>query len=161
MRAERMAEQAAESPDKGYSQRPRSVRTSKNTQAAITRLTSEYTNRHNQLICQICKCEMPFRKRNGEYHFEAREILSMKYLPKEHAAQYIALCPLCSAKFEELVKKELEATQILWENLVNVSTDELPKEIPLLLGDEQTSIHFVEKHLYDLKIILDTVNNIE
>jgi hypothetical protein len=43
---------------------------------------------------------MPFRKRDGVRYFEKKELLSRKYLPKEREAQYLALCPLCTAKYE-------------------------------------------------------------
>jgi len=48
---------------------------------------------------------MPFKKRNGEYYFEAVELLSKDDFPKEHHSQFIALCPLCSAKYKEFIKK--------------------------------------------------------
>ena len=56
------------------------------------------------MVCQICKEEMPFRKRDGAHYFEKKEVLSIKFLPKEHEAQYLALCPLCAAKYDEFVK---------------------------------------------------------
>jgi hypothetical protein len=53
---------------------------------------------------------MPFKKRNGEYNFEAVGIFSRNHLPIEHEAQFLALCPLCSARYKEFVK----VMKMLW-----------------------------------------------
>ena len=103
--------------------------------------------------CQICKTEMPFRKRDGEYYFKAVEVFSKNYLPKEHKAQYLALCPLCSARYKEFIKKDEGAMAILRKDLDN--TDEL--EIPLRLGKLETSILFDAKHFHDLRFIIKGV----
>jgi hypothetical protein len=103
------------------------------------------------LGCQICKEEMPFRKRNGKPYFEKKEVLSRMYLPKEHEAQYLALCPLCAAKYEEFVKSDEDAMAVLKEAIVNA----YGCEVPISLGDKETSIRFVETHYHDLRAIID------
>ena len=102
------------------------------------------------MVCQICKEEMPFRKRDGTHYFEKKEVLSKKYLPKEHEAQYLALCPLCAAMYEEFLKSVDDAMADLKAKLV--STGDC--EVPITLGDQETSIRFVETHLHDLKVII-------
>lgn len=52
------------------------MRTSGNGIDPATWLRNNYTNAAGQMICQICKDEMPFKKRNGEYYFEAVEIFN-------------------------------------------------------------------------------------
>ncbi len=42
---------------------------------AKTWLNETYKNNAEELICQICKKEMPFKKKDGTYYFEAVEIL--------------------------------------------------------------------------------------
>ena len=93
---------------------------------------------------------MPFKKRDGEYYFEAVEIFK-GYFKKEHEAQYLALCPLCSAMYNEFVKLDEEAMAELKHAIQN--TDEC--EIPLRLGEWDTSIRFVETHFQDIKTILE------
>jgi len=152
-RQERLGEQLNDAPNKEYEKRERSVRTTNGAIDPITWLRNQYTNEADQLICQICEEEMPFRKRDGAYYFEKKEVLSKKYLPKEHEAQYLALCPLCAAKYEEFVKTDDEVMADLREDIVSA----MDYKIPISLGDEQTSIRFVEAHLHDLKVIIDDV----
>ena len=104
------------------------------------------------MFCQICKEEMPFKKRNGEYHFEKKEMLSSDYFTKEHEAQYLALCPLCAAMYFEFVLND----KIIMESLKNTLMQTVENfEVPLRLGILDTSIHFVETHYLDIKTILN------
>ena len=102
------------------------------------------------MICQICKEEMPFKKRDGEYYFEAVEALSKDYLPKEYEAQFLALCPVCAARYKEFVKNGESTMEKLHRALKN--SDGL--EVPLRLGEWETSLRFVEIHRQDMKTIL-------
>lgn len=151
-RQERLGEQLSDTPDKGYEKRERSVQVpAEITDEVIkTWLRNQYTNDENQMVCQICKMEH-FRKRNGEHHFEKKEVLTSNFLPKKLIAQYLALCPLCAAKYDEFVKDVDEVMAELRKKIVNAEN----YEIPISLGDEQTSIRFVETHLHDLKVIMD------
>jgi len=149
-RQERLGEQLSDAPNKEYEKRERSVRTTNGAIDPITWLRNQYTNEAGQMVCQICKEEMPFRKRDGLHYFEKKEVLSIKYLPKEHEAQYLALCPVCAAKYDEFVKPVDEVMAELWKEIV--STENC--EIPISLGDEKTSIRFVETHYHDLNAII-------
>ncbi len=149
-RQELLGEQLSDSPDKEYEKRQRSVRITNGFIDPITYLRENYTD-DDKMVCQICKEEMPFRKRNGKHYFEKKELLSREYLSKEHEAQYLALCPLCAAKYEEFIKKTDDDVIAELKELI-VSAEEC--EIPIALGDEKTSIRFVEKHFQDLKSIL-------
>ena len=155
-RQERTYEQFNDAQEKEYEKKERSVRTTRGAIDPTTWLRNQYTNETDQMVCQICKEEMPFRKRDGTYYFEKKEILSRKYLPKEHEAQHLALCPLCAAKYDEFVKKDDEAMRALKEKIFNAVNG----EIPITLGDEKTSIRFVESHLLDLTTILEELNNL-
>lgn len=93
---------------------------------------------------------MPFRKRDGEYYFEAVEALSLDYFSREHEAQFLALCPLCAAMYREFVKLDERAMSDLHEALKN-SEEAL---VQLRLGDKETSIQFVETHWLDMRTIL-------
>ena len=145
-----LGEQLRTSPKKKYETRERSVRTTSGVIDPITWLRSQYTNGSDQMVCQICKEEMPFRKRDRTHYFEKKEVFSRKYLPKEHEAQYLALCPLCAAKYDEFIKTDDDVMAGL--RLAIVSAEDC--EIPISLGEEKTSIRFVETHYQDLRTII-------
>lgn len=150
-RQERLGKQITDAPDKEYKKRERSGRTTNGAIDPTTWLRNQYTNEADQMVCQICEEEMPFRKRDGKHYFEKKEVLSRKYLPKEHEAQYLALCPLCAAKYDEFVKTNDEVMAELRKEIVSAKVC----KIPISLGDENTSIRFVDTHHHDLKDILE------
>ncbi|NWH05628.1 sacsin N-terminal ATP-binding-like domain-containing protein [Desulfobacter latus] len=149
-RQERLAEQRSDAPDKEYEKRKNSVRITNSAIDPATWLRNTYTNENDQMVCQICKNEMPFRKPDGKHYFEKKEVLSRKHLPKEHETQYLALCPLCSAKYDVFIKTN-DGLMVKLKDTI-VSTEKY--EIPISFGDEKTSIRFREDHLEDLKTIL-------
>lgn len=150
-RQERVRERMKDASDKEYETRPRSVRTSRASIDSDTWLRNLYTNDSDQMICQICKEEMPFRKRDGEHYFVAVEALSLEYFDKEHEVQFLALCPLCAAMYQEFVKNDKEQEAELNHALGNAES----LEVPVKLGERETSIQFVERHLLDMKTVLD------
>lgn len=150
-RQERISDQLSEAQNKKYEKHERSIRTTNGAIDPTTWLRNQYTNESDQMVCQICKDEMPFRKRNGAHYFEKKEVLAGTYLPKEHEAQYLALCPLCAAKYDEFIKTDDEVMAKLKKEIVG-SEDH---EISITLGEERATIRFVETHLHDLKFILD------
>lgn len=150
-RQERLEEQLVDAPKKEYERRERSVRV---TGGAIDKslwLREQYTNELGQMVCQICKNEMPFKKRDGEYYFEAVATLSKDLFPLEHEAQYLALCPLCAAMYKEFIINNEEAMKDLKTTILNM--DQL--EIPLRLGESDKTIRFVDTHYHDIKTILE------
>ena len=149
-RQERLAEQYANTSKKEYKPRTRSVRVTEATEYTRTWLTEKYTNNEAQMICQICKEEMSFKKRDDEYYFEAVESLSKDYFPNEHEAQFLALCPLCAAMYKEFVKRDEPVMKKLHHALKNSAKP----EVPLILGDLKKNIQFVETHWQDMKTIL-------
>ena len=150
-RQKRRAEQYANAPQKKYEKRSRSVRTSRASIDPDPYLKAQYTDDSDQMICQICKDEMPFKKRDGDYYFEAVEALSRDYFPKEHEVQYLALCPLCAAMYQEFVEHDEEQEAALCHALQNAEG----LEVPVKLGEWETSVRFVESHLQDMKVVLD------
>ena len=150
-RQERVKEYMENASDKEYETRQRSVRTSRGSIDPSIWLRNLYTNDSDQMVCQICKEEMPFRKRDGEHYFEAVEALSLEYFGKEQDAQFLALCPLCAAMYQEFVKRDEEQEAKLRHALQN--TENL--EIPVTLGEWETSVRFVERHWLDMKTVLN------
>ena len=149
-RQERISEQLSDASHKHYKKRERSIRTTRATIDPATWLRGQYTNEDDQMVCQICKEEMPFRKRDGKHYFEIKEVLSRGFIMKEHEAQYVALCPICAAKYVEFVKNDVGKMAELKENFLR----RVDCIIPIEFGDEHTSIQFVESHFHDLKIII-------
>ena len=147
-RTERAKQDAKEAPRKEYKERSRSVRTSTASGDKSTYLKESYTNGEGQLVCQMCEDEMPFRKRDGEYYFESVQVFDN--LSYEHTAAYLALCPVCAAKYKEFVKSDDDNATALRADIS--SLDEL--EITIKLGQQDGSIRFVEKHLLDIQGIL-------
>ena len=103
------------------------------------------------MICQICEKEMPFKKRDKEYYFEAVEALSRNYFAKEHEAQFLAMCPLCAAMYKEFVKHDENTMKFLKNALINSEN----LEVPLQLGKLNTSVRFVEIHFQDIRTIIE------
>ena len=149
-RQERLSKELEDTPDKEWEGRKRSVRKTRGSIDPRPWLRNKYTNEKEQMFCQICKKEMPFKKRNGEYYFEAIEALTGDHFTKEHEAQFLALCPLCAAMYKELVKKDESAVESLKNALMNSDKP----EIPLHLGELATSVLFVDSHYRDIGTIL-------
>ncbi|MYC73458.1 MAG: hypothetical protein F4X17_22390 [Gemmatimonadetes bacterium] len=147
-RQARITEQHHDAPEKKYELKQRSVRTTEIDRR--TYLKNQYINDDDQMICQICQKEMPFKKRDGEYYFETKEALSRDYFTKEHEAQYLALCPECAARYTEFVKNDEDAIKKVYNALKN--PDE--PEILLRLGELTKSLRFVETHRQDIRTIL-------
>lgn len=150
-RQERLEKQMNNAPEKEYEPRMRRVRVTQATEYTRVWLRSQYTNDDGQMICQICKKEMPFKKRDGEYYFEAVEALSRDHFAKEHEAQFLALCPLCAAMYNEFVKHDEGTMEFLKKALMN-SED---TEVSLQLGELDTSVRFVESHFLDIRTIIE------
>ena len=142
--------------EKRYEIRARSIRPTRNRIDPKTQLRALYTKMNN-VECQMCRQGMPFEKRSSnEDYFEAVEALSKKYFPKEHEAQYLALCPTCAAKYKEYVKR-YKNTQ---EELYKVLKDSDAPEGLLELSSFPISIQFKEKHWQDLKTVIFYYENL-
>lgn len=151
-RSEKIQTAIGDAPTKEYKIVERSTKVSSPIIEPRIQLRTLYTNDDEQMVCQICKHEMPFIKRDGTYYFEKKEILSKNYLSKELEAQYLALCPVCAAKYNEFIIDDKVAEADLHQRILD--SDDL--EIPITLSDEETSIRFVETHFHDLKIIIES-----
>jgi hypothetical protein len=149
-REEKVIEQYGNAPKRKYEQREKSDRIRRGKIDPSTWLINQYTNDDRQMICQICEEEMPFRKRNGDYYFEAVELLSKDYLSKEYEAQFLALCPLCSAMYKEFIKPVKEEMENLKQEILGTNKP----IIPIKFGELTGTLRFVETHFNDLKVIL-------
>ena len=150
-RTQRARRDAKDAPRKEYQDRSRSVRTSQATGDKDTYLKESYTNNDGELICQMCEHEMPFRRRDGQYYFESVQLFDD--LSGEHAAAHLALCPLCAAKYKEFVKRDSENASVVRANIS--SSEQLVVHVDLGQDMGMGSIRFVEKHLLDVRGVLE------
>ncbi len=154
-RTKQLQRQLFDAPKKDYESRPRRVRTTRGTIDPSTQLRAQYTNDSGEMECQICKEKMPFKKLDGEYYFEAVEAFTNEQFIKEHEAQFLALCPICAARYKEFVKREPQ----VMKNLKNKLMDADGFEVSLQLGDLSTSLRFSERHWHDMQTILRFYEN--
>jgi hypothetical protein len=150
-RAAGVRDRTRKADPKTYDQRKRSVRTSSPQVSPKVWLREMYTNRQGVTVCQICCNGMPFRiPTTGEYHFEAVQVADN--FAKEDHCLYLALCPLCAAKFSILVKKNHEClSDFIWA-IEQAESSELV--IPFKIDGTAATMRFVESHLLDLKTAL-------
>lgn len=152
-RAQKLAEQAKDAPERVSEERTRSVSVgAEEVKARADQyLRQQYTNIDGQMICQVCKAELPFKKDNGDYYFERVELLAD--LPGRHRENYIILCPNHAAMFQhangskellEPMLKELERT-----------------ELEVVLAQRDMTVYFTETHITDLKAVISSVRRQE
>ena len=139
-------------PAREYEQRVRSVLV--NAATAYTRvwLKVMYTNDDDRMICQMCEEEMPFKKRDGEYYFEAVEALTNEHFTTVHEAQFLALCPECAAKYKEFVKRNQETVNDVKNQLLHADNC----QVSLRLGENEANLRFVEQHWSEVRAILES-----
>ena len=167
LRKKRVLEQVRNAPKKRHEERERRDRVSKSEIDQRTTLQEWYTNDSGEMICQICKEEMPFKKNDGEYYFIAVETLTTRFkddelpenhFPKEYESQYLALCPECAARYDYFVRDVKEGIEIMGKLRDQLINSDNPT-IPVRLGELETDIRFVEAHLHDLKEVLNYYEN--
>lgn len=153
-RKERVADRYNESEDVAYEKKSRNVRVSSSVTDKKEWLKDLYTNDDGKMVCQMCEEEMPFKLRDSsEYYFEAVQIADKTFKHEDHTV-CLALCPLCAAKYQQLLKKDNDAQEQFLDSIS--STENAEHAIPLNLGNtESGSIKFVETHLCDLQAILE------
>ena len=153
MRGQRVADFAKNSPIKSAEVKPRSVQIGVNEAKVEAKLylRDQYTNDSEQMVCQICQDELPFKLENGSYYFEAVEVLP-KYEKRIREA-YLALCPNHAAAYQYANSSQNE--------MLDLIETAFGCEVEVLLGGRVESVYFTEQHLADLKAALSaqTVEN--
>lgn len=114
-----------------------------------------YQNKSNQMTCQCCGDEMPFKyfdkRRSCElYYFEAVQFADD--IEKRLKEKYLALCPTCSAKWKY---RETDNTSLKKIFMECCSSNELTEiKIPVTLAGKVHCLRFVDKHWRALETIL-------
>ena len=143
IRSQRVGDQAKQTPDKASIVKPRSTQLGLEAAKADAKiyLRDQYTNGYGQMVCQVCKDEMPFKLPNGSYYFEAVEILNNS--PKRFREGYLCLCPNHAAAYQFA-----NAQKETMSELIAMASG---NEVELELGGVQTTVYFTQMHLADVK----------
>ena len=151
---ERISEKAKENYDDAddieTEKKERRVRTSNSgiKESARSKLRNRYTNTLNgNMICQICQNSMPFKDKSDNDYFVARQLFSSKIFEKEMDENYIALCPVCDAKFKVYMAQDEEKQKELKQVVIEAKAEQMEYDILL---DEDNTIHFNKQHIISL-----------
>lgn len=151
-RQERVAAQARNAATIDRQIRNRQVRVNWETKTdARTTLRDLNTNEDDQMVCQVCGEEMPFKLNDDSYYFEA--VPCVKGIDRELPQNYVALCPVCAAKF--LYANGTPPVELKQAILATNSSNSL--EVAVILARESCHIHFTKIHLQDLQTALQVV----
>jgi len=144
-RAERVAQQASDAPERTVEERPRSVPVGLENikQQATEYLREQYTN-DGEMICQICRAVLPFRLEDGSYYFEKVEFL--EGLKKRYYQNYLALCPNHSAMFQHANGSR---------DLNKMFEEMKGQRLEILLAQADATIYFTKTHVADLRQIVE------
>ena len=146
-RGKKLLERQQDSPDVTYASRMRSTRISSTKMRDGDRafLIQCCTTDDDEMICQICCEEMPF-KVGDDYYFEA--VRFCKVSVKEIIRNKIALCPVCAAKWLYANKHEAEE---LRQKILSCKPQD---DLPVTLAGKPEIVHFWGDHLGDLQALL-------
>ena len=148
-RTESVSEGIHKASNKTYQTKDRMVRTSKDDEKIDTYLKHFYTNSNEEMVCQLCKKVMPFKKRNGEYYFEAVELLTKELIRKESESMYLALCPTCAAKYMEYIKRDSTKIHTMVKLIQCSEIEEIAIET-----DRPETLRFNPPHYLDVRTIV-------
>ena len=151
-RIARVHERVKKADPKTYHRKVRSIRTSKPQTPQDIWLREMYTNLEDTTVCQICCKAMPFKlPQTGEYYFEAVQIAD-HFSIEEHCL-YLALCPLCAAKYKIFVKGNEDKPN----EFIRAIKEAGKLVVSVGINDHVCTVRFVERHLLDVKTALKNV----
>ena len=147
-RASRVREMAAEAPKRDTQERMRSVSVGLEAVKAEAHQYHLLLQQHSvddEIRCQICREQMPFKLDNGSSYFEKVEFLPK--LIKLHYQNYLALCPNHSAMF----KHANGSKDLMREMFAKIPGNELK----VVLAQQNATIYFTKTHIADLRTIIE------
>lgn len=113
-------------------------------------LRTKYKNSEEQLICQCCHTEMPF-KVGDDHYFEA--IQCVRGLEQHYFENRLALCPTCAAMYQ--YARKTDDAELKRRIVEHTASDQASSvEIPVHLAGREYALHFVGTHWFDLKTVL-------
>lgn len=155
-RQEKILQENESADEQTYEIRERSVRTT-DTQVrkdARQYLTDMYTDEDGEMCCQMCQEELPFKKKDGQYCFETKEIFNK--MEKEDKHQYLALCPNCAAEYDEWVKKDEKTSEMLKNKIAERKYMKGEKSVSMdfYIHDDLKTLYFTGKHYLDMRTVV-------
>lgn len=148
-RRTKVQEAAREAPDRGSELRLRAVSERRDgVKEGADAYLRQYYTKDKVMYCQIGNHALPFRLPNSqEYYFEAVEILTRKESSKHHKQNYLCLCPNHAAMFRFANSSRERMRPLLKSATRNA--------IELTLAGKLVALNFKQKHLDDLKAIME------
>ena len=143
--------------DIAYEKRSRSVRICTGQKdLAESFLRSNCIDENKRIHCQICKQLMPFKNKAGEDYFETVQLFHKDLIKKDIKENYIALCPVCSAKMKVFYQHNKENKKDLFDRIRHSQSYIKSFKINL---DKEEEILFSDKHITALRQLLEEAVN--
>ncbi|MBQ1175537.1 MAG: hypothetical protein IIX56_03960 [Treponema sp.] len=146
-----------EADDIEYEQRNRNVRIgNRQKDLAEQFLRSNCIDEDNTVHCQLCRCSMPFKDKNDKDYFEVVQLFGKELIQKEVYQNYVALCPICSAKMKVYYQHDKDKKKDLFKR-IGYSQNHV-KAFKLLL-DKEEELLFSDRHIIELRQIIEEAKN--
>lgn len=139
--------------DMEYEDRKRSVRIIDPEKAlAEPFLRQVCVNEDGNILCQVCRNRLPFKKPDGQEYFEKIQLFPKSLIKKELSVNYIACCPVCSAKMKVYYSHNVEAQKTLFKQIS--CSQESIVTFPVQL-DKDADITFANEHIARLRKMIE------
>lgn len=149
-RAARVGEMAAEAPERRTEERTRSVSVGREeVKAEAAQYLQQQYSVEGELICQVCKTQMPFKLDDGSSYFEKVEFLPE--LSRRHHQNYLGLCPNHAAMF-----KHANSSKDL---MLEMFSEVIGNELEVVIAQKDATVYFTKTHIADLKKIIEVEAN--
>lgn len=146
-----------EADDIEYEKRNRNVRIgNRQKDLAEQFLRSNCIDEDNTVHCQLCRCSMPFKDKNNKDYFEVVQLFGKELIQKEVYQNYVALCPICSAKMKVYYQHDKDKKKDLFKR-IGYSQNHV-KAFKLLL-DKEEELLFSDRHIIELRQIIEEAKN--
>ena len=140
-----------------YESRSRSVRIGNGQKELAERfLRSNCIDEDNKIHCQICRQLMPFKNKDGEDYFETVQLFHKELIKKDVKENYVALCPVCSAKMKVYYQHNKDKKKDLFDRIRHSQDNIMKFKITL---EKEEEILFSSPHIVSLRKILEEAVN--
>lgn len=146
-------------PEQKYEMVGRSVRVDSTIRNKVRRYLREEYEVSHEMFCQLCVKSTPFIARDGNGYFEATQVFTRMH--RDMAEQFVALCPVCRAKYDEWVRRSPKRAEAFKNAIlayqIRQGEDFVRIDLP---GDRENdvrsplagkSMYFTGRHFLDLQ----------
>lgn len=109
-----------------------------------------YTDSNGDMWCQSCRSRMPFKVK-GAWYFVAMQCVRVRRF--QHPQNFLALCPLCAARYKHVRDTTDEALLVTIDSL-RVDVDQKLVVLPVSIDGKRVELRLTGKHAIDLKAVL-------